>query len=101
VAFEQPSYPPRLMTRHHAAYYTGVSLRQFDKECAAKLWPSPIKRGEPESLKPRLTWDKGDIDRVIDAVLKGDSATPVATRDESDDFASRREAARLRRSKNG
>jgi predicted DNA-binding transcriptional regulator AlpA len=51
---------PRLLSREQAAAYVGVSPSTFDHEVRAGTWPAPMKRGR------RPTWDRAQIDRVLD-----------------------------------
>ena len=51
---------PRLLTRTGAATYLGRSVRTFDAEVAAGIWPPAIR------LRRKLAWDKAALDRIVD-----------------------------------
>lgn len=90
-----------MLSRELAAAYTGVSLRQFDEECAQKLWPASVPRGGVGSRKPRKQFDRLDLDATVDGVLKGMANARHASQNKLGDFEARRQSARLRRRKNG
>jgi hypothetical protein len=53
----------RFLTRQQAAAYVGVSVRTFDAEVTAGIWPAPMRRGGRGGA---LTWDCRLIDRAAD-----------------------------------
>jgi hypothetical protein len=83
-------YWPRLLSRELAAAYVGVSPDLFDDEVKAGLWPDGRPRGRG-SIKPRKTWDRRQIDAVLDDALNINEDGGV------DDYEQRRAKAAARR----
>lgn len=61
---------PRLLTKHQAAAYCGLSSPTFCERCPVE----PVALGEGERLK---RWDIRALDRWIDSLAKNEDASQV------------------------
>ncbi len=62
----------RFLTREQAAGFLGVSVRTFDDEVRAGMWPPATRRGAKGSA---LTWDRVLLDRAADRLAGLAAAT--------------------------
>ena len=77
---------PPLLTRSEAATYLGRSVRTFDAEVAAGIWPPAIR------LRRKLAWDKAALDRIVDTFSGIDTEKGVqheATKEKIDELFGR------------
>jgi hypothetical protein len=66
----EPLYPPRGMSRVHAAAYVGVSPSLFDTMVRDGRMPGP------KLINSRTVWDRFALDRAFEALPDRDNRNP-------------------------